>query len=369
MTNYVWTATDKTGKKVIKEIKAATADDAKYVLLAQGYSNLELKEDEVIGAVQAGFAKAHSNASERLRHRDDPTVTYWDVFRKSAGPDFLIYLGLAFLAVYFGFQQERGFALICIVALLAQLLFVFYRGAQSVYYHKLVTAADWSRWSEVLSLVKTLKLIGRYRKVKVPESDLIRFRAKALAGMGRLDEALAEFQLCKGRPDRPDWLYTLFVGSLYMTAKQYDKAIECNLLSIAAKPTNTAWIDLANRYARYKRDPAKARAALAEAEKAPLPDFTKPFHLRCLGIIAYLEGNYGTARQHLESAIDMVEKARGRPYRDGHLSVARAYLCCVLAKQGEMPAARKCLALAQEYLIATKENELLAECRNLCGEP
>ena len=107
---------------------------------------------------------------------------------------------------------------------------------------------------------------------------------------------------------------------------------------------------------------------MAEAEKSPLPDFAKPFLIRCQGIIAYLEGNYATAKRDLEIAIERVEKAKGRPYRDGHLGVARAYLCCVLAKQGDLAGAKKCLALANNYLIATKEDELLAECRKLCGE-
>ena len=189
----------------------------------------------------------------------------------------------------------------------------------------------------------TLQLIGRFSLVKVPATELTRNRAKALAGMGRLDEALAEYSQCQGRPDCPPWLYKLFVASLYTTARQHDKAIEYNLASIAAKPTSTAWADLANRYARYKSDAVKARSAMAEAEKSPLSDVAKPFCIRCQGIIAYLEGNYGAAKRDLQIAIELVEKAKGRPARDGHLSVARAYLCCVLAKQGIWRAQRSVL--------------------------
>src|SRR5690349_630717 len=102
MTNYVWSATDQSGKKVIKEIEAATAEDAKFVLLAQGYSNLELKEDEVTSAVVAGFPKQGNafgeeikvTAEQRLKHRDDPTVTYWDALRKGIGQGFIVFLTL-----------------------------------------------------------------------------------------------------------------------------------------------------------------------------------------------------------------------------------------------------------------------------------
>ena len=376
MTNYVWTATDKSGKKVVKEIKAATADDAKYVLLSQGYSNLELKEDEVNSTVRAGFSKRINvygqelkvTAEARLKHRDDPTVTYLDVLRKGIGRYFLVFFALIFFAVYSGFRREWGYCLLYALLLLAGLAYIIFAGLQSVYYRKLSKAADWYRWNKVLSLVATLKIIGRFRKIKVPESALIQNRAKALAGLGRLDEALEEYKQCEGRPDRPDWLYKLQIASLYTTAKQYDKAIEFNLASIAANPTSTAWLDLANRYARYKRNPVKAREAMAEAEKSPLADYAKPFHIRCQGIIAYLEENYAAAKRYLETAIELVDKAKDRHFRDGHLSVARAYLCCVLAKQGDLPAAKKCFARAKKYLVATKEDELLAECRELCGE-
>jgi tetratricopeptide (TPR) repeat protein len=376
MTNYVWSATDKSGEKVIKEIEAATAEDAKFVLLAQGYSDLELKEDEVMSAVLAGFPKRESafgaeikvTAEQRLKHRNDPTATFWDALRKGIGQSFIVFLTLVVLAGYSGYRGDWGYSLLYLVGLLAWLAYILFVSLPSVYYRKLIKASDWSQWSKVLSLVATLQLMGRFSLVKVPASELTRNRTKALAGMGQLDEALAEYSQCQGRPDCPSWLYKLFVGSLYTTAKHYDKAIEYNLASIAAKPTSTAWLDLANRYARYKHDPMKARAAMVEAEKSPLADVAKPFHLRCLGIIAYLEGDYAAAKRDLETAIELVEKAKGRPYRDGHLSVARAYLCCVLAKQGDLADAKKNFLLAKAYLVATKEDELLAECRQSTGE-
>jgi tetratricopeptide (TPR) repeat protein len=376
MTNYVWSATDKSGNRVIKEIEAATAEDAKYVLLAQGYSNLELKTDEVTSAVLAGFPKRQNalgqeikvTAAERLKHRDDPTVTYWDALRKGVKRHYLVFLGLIFFLFSSGFRGEWGHFLIYVALLLAILAYILVVSLQSVYYRKLIRAADWSRWHRVLSLLATLQVIRKFKKVKLPASELTKYRARAWAGLGRLNEGLEEFKQCEGQPDCPSWLYKLYVGTLYTVAKQFDKAIECNLASIAEKPTSSAWLDLANRYARHKKDPVKARAAMAEAEKSPLADFTEPFHIRCQGIIAYLEGDYATAKCDLETSINLLEKAKGRPFRDGHLSLARAYLCCVLARQGDLPAAKKCFALAKKYLVATEEDELLAVCRELCGE-
>jgi tetratricopeptide (TPR) repeat protein len=151
------------------------------------------------------------------------------------------------------------------------------------------------------------------------------------------------------------------------TAKQHDKAIELSLAAISEHPSPVAWYDLANRYARYKRDAVKAREALIEGEKSPVAAHVKPYRARCRGIIAYLEGDYPVARTELETALRSLEQPKWKPFRDGHLAIARAYLCCVLAKQGDIQEAEKNLNLAMKYLVATKEDELLAECRESIG--
>lgn len=375
MTIYVWTAKNQFGHIVVREVAAESAEAAKTILLAQGYSEPVLKEDDIIAAARAGFPEKITvlgeevkvSLDERIKGYDAPPATFWSSLKQGINESKLGCFILIAAAAFAGYRGNWTTVVLLMVALVAWLAFILCVCLPSIYYRKLHVASDWNRWNEMLSLVNTLRTIGRFSYIKVPESELIRNRAKALTGLGRLDEALAEYNQFEGRPDCPSWLHKLHVGSLYVTAKHYDKAIECNLLSIAEKPTSTAWADLANRYARYQRDPAKARAAMAEADKSPIPEFAKPFRIRCLGIIAYLEGDFASAKRELETAIDMVEKAKGRPFRDGHLAVARAYLGCVLAKQGDS-AGKRHFALAKEYLIATHEDELLAECRKLMGD-
>jgi tetratricopeptide (TPR) repeat protein len=377
MPKYTWTAKNKSGQTVVKEITANTASEAQAILVTDGFSDLKLKEDEIMTIVQAGFSERpkmfgeeikQPTTGDRLKAMESPTVTFLDVIRKgiwqSKGLIFLILL----LFTYQVYRGNFASAILLIASLVVWLAFLICVGLPSVYYRKLILAADWSRWKEVLSLVDTLKAIGRIGLIKVPVTELTRYRAKAFVGMGRLQDGLAEYQQCEGRPDCPSWLYKLFVASLYTTAKQYDKAIEYNLKAIEENSGSTPWADLSYRYARYKRNPQKAREAMAEADKSPMAEIAKPFRIRCLGVIAYLEGDYDTARHELETAIEVVEKVKWRPFKDGHLSIARAYLCCVLAKQGDLSAAKKKFALAKDYLVATEENELLAECRRATGE-
>ena len=377
MTNYVWTARDPSGKTVVEEIAAESAAEAEKILRAKGYSDLVLKEDDVIAAANAGFTDRPTlfgeeikvTVADRVKHQNNTSTNFFSAIVSGINQSKVFCLVIVGLAVYAGFRGHWVSVAILAIGLLAWLAFIVCVSLPLVYYNKLIKASDWERWDEVLSLVETLRAVRKYSVVGVPETELIRNRAKAVAGQGRLHEALAEYKQCEGRPDCPSWLYKAFVASLYTTANDHDKAIEYNLRSVAENPRSSGWADLSNRYARYKRDPIRAREAMAEADKSPMPDVAKPFRIRCLGIIAYLEGDYAAARSNLETAIELVDKAKSRPFRDGHLSVARAYLCCVLAKQGDLAGAKRCFALAKEYLIATKENELLAECRQLIGVP
>jgi tetratricopeptide (TPR) repeat protein len=251
--------------------------------------------------------------------------------------------------------------------LVAWLAFLLVVGLPSIYYRRLHKAADWYRWTEVLSLVDTLDQIGKFHFIKLPPAELARFRAKALAGSGRLSEALAEYACFENQPGCPTWLYLAMVAGIYDTAKQHDKAVEFTLKSIRENPRPTIYIDLANRYARYQKNPSKAREALAEAEKSPLVDLALPFQHRCRGIVAFLEGDDSTARLELETSLRILQKAPNLPFRDGTISVTKAYLCRVLSRQGDQVAARKYLAEAKAYLVATGEDELLEACQRDTG--
>lgn len=344
--------------------------EAKQFLVDEGCTDLTLVEDDVVAAVAEGFEKAtflgeeiKVTAEQRLQQRNKPPVTIWSATWETlkASKSFIL-LALCLLG-WFVYRGQISSAVWTGVGLLAWVGFSLGLALPSVYYGKLHRASDWSRWDEVLDLVAKLEGINRFSLVKVPAVELTRNRAKALAGMGRLNEALILFQSCENKPGCPSWLYHGFVGGLYGTAKQYDKALEWAEKSVAMNPRGPGYLDIANQLARYMKDAVKARAALVEAEKLGCPEMAKPWLHRTRGIVAYVEGNYDEARRELETAIDLwLTTAKNQPFKDGNLSVARAYLGCVMAAQGDTARARKALEEAKEYLVATKETELLAEC-------
>jgi len=55
MANYVWSAMDKLGKTVIREVIADTPTGARAILLAAGYTDLELMDEGNLPASEVGF--------------------------------------------------------------------------------------------------------------------------------------------------------------------------------------------------------------------------------------------------------------------------------------------------------------------------
>jgi transposase len=144
--------------------------------------------------------------------------------------------------------------------------------------------------------------------------------------------------------------------------------LEYGWQALEEKQTPVLYLDQANRLLRYKKDTVKAKEILAKIEKDTLTEIAKLGYLRCQGILDYIEGDYASARQELEGFLKIMEHKRNWPFRDGHISVAKGYLCCVLSKQGDLTAAKRSFEQAREYLIATRETELLEECKKAVGE-
>ena len=80
MTNYTWTAKDRNGKPVVREVVAATSVESKVMLQEEGCTELKLMSDEISEAVRAGFPEklvvfgeeVKITAADRLKHHGKP---------------------------------------------------------------------------------------------------------------------------------------------------------------------------------------------------------------------------------------------------------------------------------------------------------
>jgi hypothetical protein len=378
MPNFIWTAKDRQGKPIVMELSAETIEESRAMLLAEGYTDLELKSDEIGDAARTAFTdeigilreeiKPKGTAKEFVRHLGNIPQTTLKLILRSIVHDVAFYLLMISLMVLAIFRGHKTNAIVTGIIIVGWLVFRIWKSLPQIYYAKLNKAKDWYRWTEVLQLIKSLERIQHTHSIKLPATELIRARAQALAGMGRLLEALAEFQQCEYQPEMPSWLYKAHLAEIYSIAKDYDKSLEYSWKALEEKQTPALCLDRVDRLLRYKKDTVKAKEILSKIDKDTLTEIAKPYYLRCQGILDYFEKDYASARQELGISLKMMEQARDRPFRDGRISILNGYLCCVLSKQGDFTEAKKCFAKAREYLIATGETELLDECKKAIGE-
>jgi len=372
MPNFIWTAKDKFGKPAVKELTAETIAESKAMLLAEGYTDLELKNDEIIDASRQGFASANkgrkSRPEEFVRHLGNIPQTPLKLILRNIVRDAVFYLLMISLMVLAIFRGHKTNAIVTGIITVGWLVFRIWVSLPQIYYAKLNKAKDWYQWTKVLQLIKSLERIQLIHFIKLPVTELIRARAQALAGLGRLSEALMEVQKSENQPGVPSWLYNSFVSQIYSIAKEYDKSLEYAWKALEEKQTPVLYLDQANRLLRYKKDTVRAKEMLSKIEKDTLAEFARPYYLRCQGILDYIEGDYASAKEELEVSLKMMEQTRDIPFRDGNIGMVKGYLCCVLAKQDNLTAAKRCFEQAREYLIATSETELLEECKKAVGE-
>ena len=376
MPNYVWTVKSRYGDKLIREVAAETVEDAKARLVAEGCTDLVLETGEIDDAIHSGrklpklFGETiKPTPSQRIKIHNQEPRTYWTVLRDGVTRTWGVLLLIPLLALEEWFRGNRLSVWLLAAALAVWLVMVMLNGLPSILFRQLVTALEWSRWRRALAVVTRLELLGRVHHLKVEPFYLALCRAKSLAGLGRLPAAVELFGPYENTPGCPGWLHKMFMAGIYDLAKDHARAAAFARASVAEKPTAVGYIDLADRLARHLKDPAQARAALGRAENVSLSVNEQIFFLRCRGIIAWREGRDGPARRDLEAALALMNKNPRTFYRFGNICVAKGYLGCVLARQGDLPAAQKYFAEARKYLEATDEQELLQACRQALGLP
>jgi hypothetical protein len=359
----------------VREVTAETARESRAILEAEGCTELVLISDEVADAVHTGFRRAQvgreenkTTAEARLEARvrlRKYGKSFGSVARDSLVNDIGLYM-LILLLLGMGITLKRAdLTVYGCIALVVWPAFRIWSSLPGVYHRKLNKAREWHDWPEVFQLIEKLQMINGFHFTKIPAETLARTRAIALAGTGKLSQAVEEYRRYENQPGVPGWLYKAHLASILDSARQHDAAIQLSEAAVAERPTATLAVDLAFRRLRRKKDVGGAREALKIAEQGELIEIGKPHLLRCHGIIAYLEGNNAEARKNLEAALAILKTTPHQPFIEANTALTKAYLACALARLGDMAAARKMFADAKEYLVAAEETELLAECNRV----
>lgn len=382
MPTFLFLGNNADGKRQHERIDAENAQAAKGILVTRGWTELELVLDEIRYSealkvestqevdddISSEFNTPDADASfhnrgwktsilgQTLRGIVDSwklmllsaALLTWGIYRHSWVTIVVGALGIAFVVLF-----------IPVFHLLIRLL-----GHTKSEFARMNRAKVWGRWDEVLECVERLRKPDSMTGSTIPALELVRSRAGALAALGRLDEALAEYQTLENDPKIERWMYLTFLAGIYDNAKQFEKGLELRRQAAAQKTESAmVWTDVAYSSVRYLNHLAEAREALALAERLESSDLGKAYLPFVRGMILWREHKPAEAREQLQKALVAIQPYAHNPLTEGTILSMKAFLCGAFVDLGETAKAQALLQEVEPFLTAHRENELLAACK------
>ena len=367
MPKYLLSGTDARGRRRTEAVSAPTGDEATRRFKARGFADVTLHSDEVIG---------HLFKPEVLKHltpRD-----YLALGRVSRG-QFLVRMVVRL------YRQQWWLFLVVVALVVGRRIidvpwdtldtlatsFLFFPPVLVLFgelfspsrkFERAMSFNAWARWAEMLAALKPVRRM-------VPAPQYAFFEAKALAGLGRLDEALETVRPYADDPNTPAWLYWGQLADVFHAAKLGDRAIECSEKAVEHAPDNpTVLIDLAMSLLRYRRDAARARPLLERARAHEISDLLAPFVLMAEGVLALEEGRPEKARELLEDSARRAEPFRHTTALMGAaIDRIHTYLTLACAATGDPAAAEAHYQIAEPRLRAFETTDLIERCQAALG--
>lgn len=210
----------------------------------------------------------------------------------------------------------------------------------------------WGRWRDVLRGVALLRACNALVRLKAMRWAYDFEEARALAGLGRVDDAIAVVSKHRGSGPLERGRHAGLLVGIYENAGRYDDALLCAEEHARECSSDAgAWLDLAMRHALRFHDPARAREALARADGMIRSEVAVPFEAVVRAIVLLEEGAYAAALEAFDAARDGV--ARTARHSPGFLPLFQLHRAWALAGTGKIDEAASELRAARPMLLAT----------------
>jgi len=354
------------GWRVTDVIEATNGEAAVYAFQDRGFSEVVLHTDDV-AAPFLNFKKGLLKPGDMVRVRtkrpiEIAVILSYLLYRKFwylALPP----LGWVVYRLIAGWEWDIWVEVVLTVLLFPVIVGVVFLLASFRLYVRLLRAVGWARWEEVL------RLLPRLTDSAMPKYEWPIRRAQALAGVGRLPQALAEFNAVWDFDELPEYLYWVFRSRAYLAARDLEGVLTCMTRAHELAPDlPVVLVDYAILLLTVRHDTRAARPRLAEARRHAVSDTTLPSLLAAEGILAVEEGRPADAIDPLTQSIRQFDPIlRGNPSVLVAGARIRAFLALALAATGETAAARRLLQRARPLLVAHRNHELLERCEQAVG--
>ena len=367
MAEYILTGRNERGRTITDIVEAESADEAFQLFADHGHVDVVLHTDDNVAhfikpsAVRKTFTPREF-LGYRTRGRVDCALF---LARKLYTQSWFVYVLCLGIVVWRRWTEvEWGFFDSLPVAMLFfPLVFAAYAEltSKAAPYRRVLRAVLRGRWEDIPRHLRRVR-------IQLPPFERPFREAQALAGSGRLDEGLDHFRPVADDPAVPPHLYWSYKALIFQTARERQKALECNARAAELAPTNPiAQIEYALGLLTVKGDTRQARERLTIARKHALSDVGVLFLLFAEGVLAIEE-------RHANDAVPLLQAAaKGlRPFTGGNPAVGtiiariQANLALAHAAAGDLEAARRAYRKAEPILAAHDALEL-ARCREVLG--
>jgi tetratricopeptide (TPR) repeat protein len=367
MPEYILTGRNQRGRTVTEIVDAESADEAVRFFEQDGHSDVLLHTDDNAALFnRPSKVRKTFTPREYLGYRTRGRVgCALFLMRKFYTQTWFLYVALAVIIVYRRWMEAEWGLLDSLTT-----SFLFFPIALAIYAELMSKVIPYRRMLRAVLNARWEELPRHLRRVRMPLPPFERpFReAQALAGLGRLDEALDHFRPVADEPAVPQHLYWTYKAMIFQTAREREKALECVGRAAELAPNNAvAHIDYALALLTVKNDVRLARAQLAMARQHAMSDVSTPLYRFADGVLALKEKRSTDAVALLESA------AKGlTPFTGGNPAIwtiiarINANLALAHAATGDHEAALRAYRRA-EPILAPHEPLELARCREVLG--
>ncbi len=362
---YLLSGCSPEGKKETVRIDAPSADLAVKQLQKRGYEEIVLHTDDVSAHyTHASEVENEITPAEFVKFRyfgswlDDALFVAWKLYKSG----WMVYgAALALLVFRRVMDWPRGltdYAAAIVVAfplgfsMLAQIFNPAHR------YNRLIEALAWGHWEEVLLRLPRIR-------DKLPPEEGAFVEAQALAGLGRLNEAMTILKPFADDRQMPAWLYWGRLGDVYFAAGKPEMIVPAQEKALELAPDNpTVLLDLAMSLVRWRGDAARARDLLRQARTHALSDVLEVFSYAIEGMIELEDGNPAQARSLLEQTLDALTPFRhATPLIGSAIDRTCAYLALACAAAGDGKQAAGYYRRAEPRLHALRSTDLIVRCQ------
>ena len=383
MPNFLWSGKTPSGQDGAEEVTAETPAEARKILEARGWTELRQHTTDISDFIQQQQSLISRNKQkltpkEQLQYRQGTAPGLWGNWLKHISNSIvtiLLLTGLLAWTIYHPQMRNYNIWIAGCALLLAYVVFLYpvlrwwFRQTKRLFV-KLHKARTWHRWDEVLLCLDKLAKAQQTTNIGINDYSMARYRALALAGLGRLDEAITGFRTAAEKAETPAGIYHPTLAALYTVARQYDMALASYRTALEeATDKSTMYIDIGMYLVGRFNRPQEARQFLALAEKMQLTELAIS-HLAVLrGGIAFREKDFSAMDKYVREALADFEK---RPPAKRYIYEAvilncKGYLAVSSAALGRKKEARKYFAQTEKYLELIDRKDLIVEYQDWIG--